>query len=800
LKPPAAPTRALLRVFAAAATCAIVAGWPASALAQPAPERVERAREQLLERLGPESYLRAESPTGALRTLGRLDGPLTSESRRDPATIVLDFLRTNATAVGVASSDVGTLKLVDRDPRREGGSALTWSQEVDGVPAAGSTLRAVVDAEGQLRTLTGELVPGLGAATITPLVSAAEAYRRIRGGAPAVARRDSGPERATSFRDGGKATLTVFRRGGRDRLAWRVVASINSRRFDDALVNAITGDVERRFNRVRSAGEIAHFDRHPGAAFGGAQRLDPLGGWLVGGGQWDRLTGPNAHAVLDTDDQVWVVDSPAPPYYVESGLDGAHDVPADMQNDWKAPLTPVGSGTWDEQRRFSWEISEAQSATQLFWYVNRFHDHLEEPPIGFDPASGNFEGDDPIIAQAMDGANTASGLPDAAHFNNANMLTLPDGVPGYMQAYLFGSPLPQVDGVNDASMVYHEYAHGLSGRLVTYADGWDAMWTGEEGGQPGALGEGTSDWYAMDFLVSDGFETDGAAAGDVRVGEYVDGGTDLIRYQGVDCQIGQSLGCPAAGTAGPGGFDLSDYGKIHSGPQVHSDGEIWAQSLWDLRRALVTSRADGVSRARRYITGGLRVAPPEPNFLELRDAILQSAAIDGGGEDLDTLWRVFATRGMGWSASTDGAGDVTPTPAFDMPPPPVVDPPSPPPTATVTPPPTSAPPPPAVSQVVTSLLDLKLTANRKGYFKVKTLFGATVPVGTARFTVKYRTRRIARDSAWVRQGRTVSKTLRLSRKGRRAIRPGRTKKVKLRLQLPGGAEVEKTLKLTRKRR
>ena len=48
-------------------------------------------------------------------------------------------------------------------------------------------------------------------------------------------------------------------------------------------------------------------------------------------------------------------------------------------------------------------------------------------------------------------------------------------------------------------MVYHEYAHGLSERLVTDAQGFGAL----IGAQPGAIAEGTSDYYAMDYLVAD---------------------------------------------------------------------------------------------------------------------------------------------------------------------------------------------------------------------------------------------------------------------------------------------------------
>ncbi len=97
-------------------------------------------------------------------------------------------------------------------------------------------------------------------------------------------------------------------------------------------------------------------------------------------------------------------------------------------------------------------------------------------------------------------------------------------------------------------------------------------------------------------------------------------------------------------------------------------------------------------------------------------------------------------------------------------------------------------------------MDTKLTANRKGYFKVKTVFGDTAPAGTARFVVKSRGRRLASSSTPVRQGRTVTKTVRLSRRGRRVIKPGQSKRVKLQTKLPSGETLAKTLRLTRTRR
>jgi hypothetical protein len=48
---------------------------------------------------------------------------------------------------------------------------------------------------------------------------------------------------------------------------------------------------------------------------------------------------------------------------------------------------------------------------------------------------------------------------------------------------------------------------------------------------------------------------------------------------------------------------------------VHADGEIWAETLWDIRTAL------GPAVGESLITEGLRLSPPEPSFLDARNAI-----------------------------------------------------------------------------------------------------------------------------------------------------------------------------------
>ena len=87
-------------------------------------------------------------------------------------------------------------------------------------------------------------------------------------------------------------------------------------------------------------------------------------------------------------------------------------------------------------------------------------------------------------------------------------------------------------------LVFHEYTHGLTNRLVTDAQGYGAL----NGPQAGAIDEGTADWYALDYLVGDGstaYLPDDSDTPDVRMASYeIDGPTGL-RTQPIDCLTGQ---------------------------------------------------------------------------------------------------------------------------------------------------------------------------------------------------------------------------------------------------------------------
>jgi extracellular elastinolytic metalloproteinase len=707
LIPPAAPPRALLRALAAAATLLAVAAPSADAvdpvaatldrtagLSGPPPAKLAQAQDRLRRDLGARALVQPDPTAGTPRIVARLDGFLTPPSRRDPADVALDYVRDHAAAFGLDGSDLATLRLTAR--RRGAGTVhLVWEQRVDGVPNVDGGLQAAVRDDGRLVNVRGGPLPDPGGSAPAARITAGEAFEAAVPGNPSAPPTGTprGAERRTPFLRGGEASLVRYRDGGADRLGWRVLYPASSDAFYDAIVDARSGRLQRRVNRTHGAEEINHFDVSPRASGDTSPTPSPVpAGWL---GAARRLEGPYVHAISDLTDRIWLTVGPTGLELSALPTEDDEVAPSSPEGDDRAwnftPTLGPSSGfctscSWDDSP-LNTTANRQFSTAQLFWYVNTYHDHLAAAPIGFTGVgAGAFEGDDAVIAQALDGASpTPTTGPDADHLSNANMTVLPDGFPGLMQMYLFGLTIAaHYDGAMDASVVYHEYTHGLSERLVTDGQGFGAL----SGPQPGAISEGTSDFYAMDYLV----ETEPAAMGDtagqgdLRFGRWLHSNASpflknqaAIRTESMDClpQPVDSTHCGGptpATSAGPGGYTYDDFAKIAGAAEVHADGEIWGQTLWSLRQALMAAPAhpgaEGLTRTRAYVTEGLRLAPPFPTFLDMRNAIVQAAVNLHGDEDWDTIWSVFAARGMGWSAATDGPNDLDPLVAGDVPPPP----------------------------------------------------------------------------------------------------------------------------------
>lgn len=284
--------------------------------------------------------------------------------------------------------------------------------------------------------------------------------------------------------------------------------------------------------------------------------------------------------------------------------------------------------------------------------------------------AGGIDGDREVGYVQADAVS--GGYPTYQGRNDANQVTLQDGLPGVSSHYLF-QPVagrwygPCVDGAFDASVVAHEYAHAVTNRLVGGPD------SGITSAQGRAVAEGWSDVLATEFLLEEDGRADAAAP---AIGAYVAGNSarGLRNYRL---------------TANP-----LNYGNVGYDPAggLGADGEIWAAVNWDVRQALVEKYDDVASSSdpelqRRCAAGALPASSCPGNrrwiqlvldslllqqsnvsMLDARDALLAADRLRFGGANLEEMWEVFAARGMGVHAkpqvgSRRGVPDFT-VPAF----------------------------------------------------------------------------------------------------------------------------------------
>ncbi len=615
------------------------------------------AQRRLGRRLGRGGVLRVEPNTSTPRFVADLNGSLTRRSSQRPAVVARRFLRDQRGAYGLDAREAESVEAEHEYRSREGISYVRLRQTYRGVPAFDGSLTAAVR-DGRLLSVAGAPQPDLSVPSVTPRLGATRARD--------IAQRDAGVRRGA--RD---AKLVLFDAPGGARLAWSMIVYADRDRVLSTVVDATSGDVLRRANLVRRADTGRALDHHPAAASGSAYQDKNFSSYIdnTGAESNTRLRGNFAWTYEDGTAIDDGLDSPNPGAGIQIPPSSG---PGTTGADWTyAPVTePSGEGgrtcpssgcTWNRPPILpgssfttgnNWHRNRNQVATQTHYFVSRFHDHLLSSPIGFDAASGNFEVGDRVHAQVNDGAALVVPLR-----NNATMFTPPDGQPPIMEMYLFGGGgAHDVNSGDDAQVVLHEYTHGLASRLVCC----DAQGFGQlDSDQSGAMSEAWSDWYMFDYLEAAGFQADSSAPGQLVQGDYEN---VAFASEATDCPVGSaSSNCPA------GGYTYDDFGTIDDGgPEVHADGEIWAQTLWDLRTRLIAAhgRADGIARARRLVTGGMRRSPGEPDYLDMRDAILATDAQLQGGSNRVLIRQVFAARGMGGCAQSDSGFDTTPTESF----------------------------------------------------------------------------------------------------------------------------------------
>ncbi|HYO98788.1 MAG TPA: M36 family metallopeptidase, partial [Pyrinomonadaceae bacterium] len=570
------------------------------------------------------SNLRATAnETGAMKNFF-VDGAALSEPQSGaPDHVARGFLSRHASLFALSAGGVEELKL-NKEDNDEGTTFLSYVQTVDGLKVFEGDVQVAVNRNGEVLSVREGFVVSGQSVRLEPTLDEAQGIARAfehagRAVMPSLAEtngRSSKGERssfANPLAAGNEdvlSELNVMRVGDTARLAWHVYADVGANEWYELLVDAHSGELLFRRNLYVFEAQGTVYTEHPVAtptrqlvSFVGDTTINTTAGWM---GTSTVTTGNNVEAYLDTDA------NNAPDANNTTGLSNGHAFSSTQ--DFTFPF----STTADPRTQ------QAAVVTNLFYFNNFMHDFSYG--LGFTEAAGNFQtnnygrgglGADSVRAEAQDGSGT----------NNANFATPPDGQRPRMQQYLFTSPNPDRDSSMDGDVVFHEYGHGISNRLIGNGSGLG-------GTQSGAMGEGWSDYWAC-TLGNDGL-----------VGEYSTGNT--------------TAGIRRAAYTVPANSVHDSYADVCvGGCQVHRDGEVWAATLWDLRTQLGANITD------RIVLNGMKFTPSRPSFLNARDGILQADQNLNGGANRCAIWTVFARHGMGVSAV--GNDGTTHTAATDLP-------------------------------------------------------------------------------------------------------------------------------------
>jgi Zn-dependent metalloprotease len=561
--------------------------------------------------------------TGAIKNMF-VEGAALSAPESDTAdNIARRFLNRHAEMFVLPSGEVAKLKLAKEDVDR-GTTFLDYFQTVGGYKVFEGQVQVAINKHGQVLSVReGFLVEGQPPGKMKAALSEDEGIARAfeyagRNIGPSFVQTYGRTERTEASRFANPlqpeledviSELNVVRIGDAPRLAWHVYVDVGPSEWYETLVDAQTGELLLRHNLYVDQAQGTVYTESPTVgprqlvSFVGDTVINTSAGWM---GTSTVTTGNNVEAYLDTN-----ADN-APDANNGSGLSNGHASAANQ--DFTFPFsTAVDPRT-----------QQAAVVTNLFYFNNIMHDFSYG--LGFTETSRNFQtnnfgrggtGNDSVRAEAQDGSGT----------NNANFATPPDGSRPRMQQYLFTAPTPDRDSSVDADVVFHEYGHGISNRLI--GNGSTAL----SGTQSGAMGEGWSDYWA--FTLN----------GDGAIGEYV---------------VNNTIGIRRAAYTVPAAAVHNSYADVCAGGcEVHNDGEVWAAALWDLRDTLGAATSD------LLVLNGMKFTPNRPSFLNARDGILQADQNLNGGANRCAIWTVFARHGMGVSAV--GNDGTTHTAASDVP-------------------------------------------------------------------------------------------------------------------------------------
>ncbi|NDK56975.1 T9SS-dependent M36 family metallopeptidase [Pontibacter fetidus] len=216
---------------------------------------------------------------------------------------------------------------------------------------------------------------------------------------------------------------------------------------------------------------------------------------------------------------------------------------------------------------------------------------------------------------------------------------------------------PEFDGDLDNGIIVHEYGHGISNKLTGGPGTVSCLGNAEQ------MGEGWSDWFGLMMTMKPGDVSTNARG----IGTYASGQTTTGR------------GIRPAPYSTDFAVNNFTYGATNNTAitQPHGIGFVWATMLWDLTWAMIDTYGydedlykgnGGNNMAMQLVIDGLKLQECRPGFVNGRDAILKADRINYGGANQELIWKVFAKRGLGFSASQGlNTSRIDQVEAFDLP-------------------------------------------------------------------------------------------------------------------------------------
>jgi extracellular elastinolytic metalloproteinase len=204
----------------------------------------------------------------------------------------------------------------------------------------------------------------------------------------------------------------------------------------------------------------------------------------------------------------------------------------------------------------------------------------------------------------------------------------------------------------DADVVFHEYCHGLTTRLI----GGTRQGHSLEAPQSHGMGEGWSDFFAL--TIQNYHRARSGQPERVVIGDWALNSPNGLRSKPYDDHYPHTYGNVATLSRDP----------ATNLPEEHDVGEIWCAVRMMMARRIRTalgSDVDGYRLAWQMVVDGLKLTPANPTFLQARDGILLALDHMLGQQRISRVTHdsvrgaalaAFGKFGMGPGATSENAG------------------------------------------------------------------------------------------------------------------------------------------------